>query len=76
MGAGCAYRNLAKLLRCDWLGRSRLIITRAVPPFCDYHFWQWSLATPSQLFDWQVRYPNIYLFYVHDDGVVLSVQKW
>jgi len=27
--------------------------------------WQWSVATPSELFDWQVRYLDIYLFYVY-----------
>jgi len=35
------------------------------PPFCDYHFWQWSVATSSKLFDWKVRYLDIYPFYVY-----------
>ena len=42
----------------------RLIITQAVPPSCDYNFWQRSLATPSELFDWPERYLDIYLFCV------------
>jgi len=25
---------------------------------------QWSVASPFELFDWQVRYLDIYLFYV------------
>ena len=28
-------------------------------------FGKWSVASPSQLFDWQVRYLDIYLFYVN-----------
>ena len=28
-------------------------------------FGKWSVASPSQLFDWQVRYLDIYLFYVY-----------
>jgi len=42
----------------------RLIITQAVPLSCDYNFWQRSLATPSELFDWPERYLDIYLFCV------------
>jgi len=26
--------------------------------------WQWRVARPSELLDWQVRYLDIYLFYV------------
>ena len=29
------------------------------PQSCDYDFWRWSVATPSELFDWQVRYLDI-----------------
>jgi len=34
------------------------------PPSCDDPFWQWSVASPSEVFDWQVRYLDIYLFSV------------
>ena len=27
--------------------------------------WQWWVARPSELLDWQVRYLDIYLFYVY-----------
>jgi len=27
--------------------------------------WQWSVATPSELFDWQVSYLDINLLYVY-----------
>ena len=35
------------------------------PPSCDYDFCQWSVASPSELLDWQVRYLDIYIFYVY-----------
>jgi len=53
------------LLCCDWLGSNRLIINKSgSPPSCDYYFWQWLVTTHSELFDCQVRYLDIYLFYV------------
>jgi len=51
------------LLHCDWLRRNRLI-NLGSPPFCNYFFWQCSLATRSEWFKWQIRYLDFYLFYV------------
>jgi len=31
---------------------------------------QWSVASPFELFDWQVRYLDIYLFYVYSVDVL------
>ena len=59
------YMRLTKLLRCDWLGRNRLIITRAVRHFAINPLCQWSVATTSELFDWQVRYLDMYIFHVY-----------
>jgi len=53
------------LLRCDWLGRIGLILTRAVRRLAAYPFGSdWWLHRP-RCFGWQVRYLDIYLFYVY-----------
>ena len=56
----------SKLLRCDWLGRIRLITTQAVRHLESYSFGSRTLFSPSEPFDLQVRYLDIYLFYVYD----------
>jgi len=72
MGTGFTLRNLAvlytavdtslananDLLRCDWLGRVRLIITPTVRRLAIATF---AVATPSELFYWHVRYLHICL---------------
>jgi len=59
------------LLRCDWLGRVRLIITRSVRHLAIATLAMINGYTPSELFDWQVRYLDIYLFYVYGQDLQL-----
>ena len=47
------------LVRQDWANNNSGSL-----PSCDAPFWEWSVASPSEMFDWQVRYLDIYLFYV------------
>ena len=57
---------------CDWLGRNRLITTRAVHHLATATFGNGQtplVATPSELFDWQVRYLDIDLLYVYDRDI-------
>ena len=53
------------LLRCGWLGRIRLITTRAVRHLAAYPFGSDRWLQPSEMFGWQVMYLDIYLFYVY-----------
>ena len=48
------------LVRQDWANNNS-----GSPPSCADPFCQWSVAMPSELFDWQVRYLDIYLFYAY-----------
>ena len=48
------------LVRQDWA-----TINSGGPPSCGTPFWQWSEASPSEMFGWLVRYLDIYLFYVY-----------
>ena len=58
---------------CHWLSPTicftvigwqvRLIIGQSA--ILRLRLWEWSVAKPSELFDRQVRYLDIYLFYVH-----------
>jgi len=49
------------LVRQEWANNNS-----GSSPSCDYDFWQWSVATPSELFDWQVRYIDIFLFLAYE----------
>jgi len=49
-----------------WLVRQDLANSNSgSPPSCGLPFWQWSVASPCEMFVWQVRYLDIYLFYVY-----------
>ena len=52
------------LIRCDWLGRVKLIITRAVRHLASVTLGM-IVATPFKQIDRQVSNLDIYLFYVY-----------
>ena len=56
---GCRRRSALLWL----VMRVRLIITRQ-SAILRFRLWEWSVATPSELFDWQERCLDIYLFYI------------
>ena len=53
------------LLRCDWLGRIGLILTRAVHHLAAYPFGNDRWLHRPRWVGWQVRYLDIYLVYVY-----------
>ena len=53
------------LVRQDWDN-----IKSGSLPSCGIPFWQWSVASPSEMFGWQVRHLDIYLFYVYGSTTV------
>jgi len=86
MGTGFAYQNflvfyvtaydtwmtsLVKLLRCDWLGRIGLLLTRAVRHLVAHASGSdWWLHHPRWV-GWLVRYLDIYLFCVYVPAIHL-----
>ena len=50
----------AEMFWQDWAN-----INLGSPPSCGVPFWQWPVASPSEMFGWQVKYLDIYLFYVY-----------
>jgi len=70
----------AKLLRCDWLGRIGLPLTRAVRHLAAHPSGSDRWLHRPRWVGWLVRYLDIYLFYVYDrhhgnllPGPILSV---
>jgi len=55
----------AKLLRCDWLGRIGLLLTRAVRHLAAHPFGSDRWLHRPRWVGWLVRYLDIYLFYVY-----------
>jgi len=68
--------SLPKLLRCDWLGRIGLLLTRAVGHLAALSFGSDRWLHRPRWVGWLVRYLDIYLFYVYGGDTICCSCDW